>query len=138
MEKIEKNEVLIEFLRKMIPDYQILGEYKTSNSRVKQITVQEHTGEKIIFSSDIDPLFNYMQIVIFGNSIKEQKELANKIGSLIGRHEKIKIGKEHWQIIFKQFSNPELLEYQDIKRVGYTLTLKCIINKFYMEVENDK
>lgn len=135
---MKKNEVLIEYLRQMIPNYLILGEYKTSNSRSKQITVQEHTGEKIVFSGDIEPLFNYMQIVMFGDSIKEQKELSNKIGSLIGKHEQIKIGKEHWQIIFKQFSNPESLEYQDIRRVGYTMILKCIINKFYVEVENDK
>ncbi len=130
---MKKNEVLIEYLRHMIPDYLVVGEYKTSNSRSNQITVQEQNGEKIVFSGEIEPLFNYMQIVIFGNSIKDQKELADRIGSLIGRNEKIKIKKEYWQIIFKQFSNPETLEYLDIKRVGYSIVLKCIINKFYEE-----
>lgn len=130
---MEKNEVLIEYLRSFIKDYKILAEYKTSNSRVKCITVQEQPGEKIAFSGDIDPLFNYMQIVIFGDSIREQKELSNKLGNLIGKSEKIKIGKEHWQLIFKQFSNPEPIEFLDIKRVGYSLILKCIINKFYEE-----
>ena len=130
---MEKNEVLIEYLKSFIKDYKILAEYKTSNSRVKCITVQEQPGEKIAFSGDIDPLFNYMQIVIFGDSIREQKELSNKLGNLIGKSEKIKIGKEHWQLIFKQFSNPELIEFLDIKRVGYSLILKCIINKFYEE-----
>lgn len=134
MKVTKKNEVLIEFLKKLIKDYKIIGEYKTSNSRTKCITIQETSGEKIVFNADIDPLFNYMQIVIFGDSIREQKELSNELGNLIGKNEKIKIGKEHWQIIFKQFSNPEPLEYLDIKRVGYTMTLKCIINKFYEEV----
>lgn len=128
-----KNEVLIEYLKSFIEDYKILAEYKTSNSRVKCITVQEQPGEKIAFSGDIDSLFNYMQIVIFGDSIREQKELSNKLGSLIGKSEKIKIGKDHWQLIFKQFSNPEPIEFLDIKRVGYSLILKCIINKFYEE-----
>ncbi len=130
---MEKNEVLIEYLKSFIKDYKILAEYKTSNSRAKCITVQEQPGEKIAFSGDIDPLFNYMQIVIFGDSIREQKELSNKLGNLIGKSEKIKIGKEHWQLIFKQFSNPEPIEFLDIKRVGYSLILKCIINKFYEE-----
>lgn len=134
MKKTKKNEVLIEYLKNIIKDYKISAEYKTSNSRTKCITVQELAGEKIVFNADIDPLFNYMQIVIFGDSIREQKELSIKLESLIGRNEKIKIGKEHWQIIFKQFSNPEPLEYLDIKRIGYTMTLKCIINKFYVEV----
>lgn len=134
MKKTKKNEVLIEFLKTIIKDYKISAEYKTSNSRTKCITVQEMAGEKIVFNADIDPLFNYMQIVIFGDSIREQKELSIDLENLIGKNEKIKIGKEHWQIIFKQFSNPEPLEYLDIKRIGYTMTLKCIINKFYEEV----
>lgn len=134
MSNIKKNEVLIEYLKTIIKDYKILAEYKTSNSRTECITVQEVSGEKTVFNADIDPLFNYMQIVIFGDSIRKQKELSIELGNLIGKNEKIKIGKEHWQIIFKQFSNPEPLEYLDIKRVGYTMTLKCIINKFYVEV----
>ncbi len=134
---MEKNEVLIEYLRTIIKDYKILGEYKTSNLRIKCITVQEQAGEKTVFNSDIEPLFNYMQIVIFGDSIRELKEMSNKLGRLIGKSEKIKIGKEHWQLIFKQFSNPETVEYLDIKRVGYSVVLKCIINKFYEEEENE-
>lgn len=131
---MKKNEVLIEFLRQKISDYSILAEYKTANSRTKQITVQEQSGPKIVFNGNIDPLFNYMQIVIFGDSIKEQKELVDEIGLLIGKHEKIKIGREHWQLIFKQVSNAESIEYLDIKRVGYSVVMQCIINKYYEEV----
>ena len=131
---MKKNEVLIEFLRQKISDYSILAEYKTTNSRTKQITVQEQSGPKIVFNGNIDPLFNYMQIVIFGDSIKEQKELADEIGLLIGKHEKIKIDREHWQLIFKQVSNAESIEYLDIKRVGYSVVMQCIINKYYEEV----
>lgn len=134
---MRKNEVLIEYLRSKIPGYLIVGEYKTSNSRTKQITVQEQPGEKIVFNEDINYLFNYMQIVIFGDSIKEMKYLAEDIGNLIGKNEQIKIGKEHWQLIFKQFSNPETIEFLDIKRVGYSVTLKCIINKFFEEGKNE-
>lgn len=129
---MRKNEVLIEFLRTMIKDYLIVGEFKTSYAREKQITVQEHGGDKIVLN-EANPLFNYFQIVIFGDSIQEMKYLSEDIGCLIGKTKKIKIGKCYYQLIFKQFSNPEQMEYQDIKRVGYSMVLKCIINKFMEE-----
>ena len=37
--------------------------------------------------------------------------------------------KDKYQIIFKQYSNPQAIEYMDIRRVGYSATLQCIINK---------
>jgi hypothetical protein len=45
---------------------------------------------------------------------------------------------EKWQIIFQQYSNPQPIEYLDIRRIGYTATLKCIVNLVSRkEIENN-
>ena len=36
---------------------------------------------------------------------------------------------DNYQILFKQMSNPTNIFYEDIRRVGYTLTLQTIIEK---------
>lgn len=128
-----KNLVLISYLQDLFKDYKVKAEFSTNDEDKKVIVVQEQPGQKVVFYQDIDPLFNYFQIVVYGLSIRENYETATQIGSLIGKHVIIDYVNgnetEKWQIIFKQYSNPQAIEYMDIRRVGYTATLQCIINR---------
>lgn len=132
-----KNLVLIEYLKGIYTDFKFKAEYNTNNNdmkdEVKLIVVQEQPGEKVVFYGDIDPLFNYYEIVIFGKSIKEMKETAVSLGDLIGKHILVDYQNENntekWQIIFKQYSNPQPIEYMDIRRVGYSMIFQCIVNR---------
>ena len=128
-----KNLVLISYLQDLFKDYKVKGEFSTNDEDKKVIVVQEQPGQKVVFYEDIEPLFNYFQVVVYGLSIRENYETATQIGSLIGKHviRDYENGNEieKWQIIFKQYSNPQAIEYMDIRRVGYTATLQCIINR---------
>lgn len=123
-----KNLILIEYLQSLYPKWKVKAEYSTNDNDTNVIVVQEQTGEKIVFFGDCTPLFNYYSIQIFGKSIKECKEMSVEIGNLIGQSLTYESGTETWQFIFQQFSNPQAIEYEDIRRVGYTSTLKCIVN----------
>ena len=128
-----KNEVLISYLQSLFPTYQCKAEFSTNDDDKKVIVVQEQPGQKIVFYGDVDPLFNYFQITIGGLKMKDNYQVANQIGALIGQHVLYEYqngkNKETWQIIFKQYSNPQALEYLDIRRVDYIATLQCIINQ---------
>ena len=124
-----KNEVLISYLQSLFPEYLCKAEFSTNDDDKKVIVVQEQPGEKIVFFGDIDPLFNYFQITIGGLKMKDNYQVANQIGALIGKHVIYEYDKDKWQIIFKQYSNPQAIEYMDIRRVDYSATLQCIINK---------
>lgn len=124
-----KNEVLISYLQSLFPEYQCKAEFSTNDDDKKIIVVQEQPGQKIVFYGDIDPLFNYYQITIGGLKMKENYITANTIGDLIGKHILYDYKGDKWQIIFKQYSNPQALEYMDIRRVDYIATLQCIIGQ---------
>ena len=124
-----KEEVLINYLQSIFKDYKLKAEYSTNDDDLKIIVVQEQPGQKVVFFGDIDPLFNYYEVQIYGKSIRENKETANQIGDLIGKHIIHEYDNDKYQIIFKQYSNPQAIEYMDIRRVGYTATLQCIINQ---------
>lgn len=124
-----KEEVLINYLQSIFKDYALKAEYSTNDDDLKIIVVQEQPGQKVVFFGDIDSLFNYYEVQIYGKSIRENKETANQIGNLIGKHIIHEYDKNKYQIIFKQYSNPQAIEYMDIRRVGYTATLQCIINQ---------
>jgi hypothetical protein len=124
-----KNLVLLTYLQSLIPDYKFKAEYSTNDNDIKVIIVQEVTGEKQVFYGDIDPLYNYFNIQIFGESIKDQKDTSVILGNLIGKSIVTTYGDEKWHISFKQFTNPQTIAYEDIRRVGYTLTLQTIIEK---------
>lgn len=136
MDILKKNLVLIDYLQNEYKDFKVKAEFSTNDDDEKVIVVQEQPGNQIVFFGDIDPLFNYYEIVIYGKSIREEKNTATLIGSLIGKHilyeyqpkDKSK-PKETWQIIFKQYSNPQAIEYMDIRRVGYSMIFQCIVNK---------
>ena len=124
-----KNLVLISYLQGLFKDYQVKAEFSTNDDDKKVIVVQEQPGEKVVFFGDVKPLYNYFQINIYGLKIRDNYETANSIGDLIGKHVIYDYNNGKWQIIFKQYSNPQAIEYMDIRRVGYTATLKCIINQ---------
>ncbi len=124
-----KNEVLISYLQSLFTNYIVKAEFSTNDNDKKVIVVQEQPGQKIVFFGDIDPLFNYFQVIVYGLTMKENYTTANEIGSLIGKHVIYTYNNHKWQIIFKQYSNPQAIEYLDIRRVGYTATLQVIISQ---------
>lgn len=132
-----KNLVLITYLDSIIDGYKVKAEYSTNDNDVNVIVVQEESGEKVVFFDTDNPLFNYYTINIYGDNIKEEKETSVVIGQLIGQSvlvdfetivNKQKVTQK-WQIIFMQMANPRTIEYMDIRRVAYTTTLKCIVNR---------
>ena len=128
-----KNLVLISYLQSIFNDYIVKAEFSTNDDDKKVIVCQEQPGQKIVFFGDIDPLFSYFQVNVYGLTMKDNYETANAIGQLIGKHVLYEYqngkNKETWQIIFKQYSNPQAIEYMDIRRIGYTATLQCVINR---------
>jgi hypothetical protein len=129
MDVNDKNLVLISYLQSLFEDYKVKAEFSTNDKDKRVITVQEQPGQKVVFFGDITPMFNYYQITNFGMSIRENKNVANQIGELIGKHVIVDYNDHKWQIIFKQYSNPQAIEYMDIRRIGYSATMQCIVNQ---------
>ena len=131
-----KNKVVIDFIRSIIDNYTVRAEYSTSDKEKNIIVLQEESGQKVVFY-DANPLYNYYNVDIFGTSIQSAKDVSVEIGNLIGNNiyfdweitkdKKKEIQK--WQIMIKQFSNPRTIEWSDIRRVSYTMTLQCIVNR---------
>ena len=128
-----KNLVLIDFIRSLTNDFVVRAEYSTFDKDKKVIVVQEESGSKVVFF-EANPIYNYYNVDIFGTNIQESKDLSVDIGNLIGNNiyfnwtnKEKEIQK--WQILIKQFSNPQTLYWDDIRRVSYTMTLQCIINR---------
>ena len=136
------NEVLIAYLNTFITGFKIKAEYSTDDSDTKVIVVQQTDGDKVVFFGDCRPLFDYFSINIFGTSIQEEKETADLIGNLIGQTAGMQftVGNtvETWRLMFKQVINPHSIDYQDIRRLGYNLTLQSIITKVYEEEVNNE
>ena len=141
-----KQLVFIDYIQELVNNYtsenwRVKAEYSTNDNDKRVITIQEQTGEKIVFYGDITPLYNYYMLDIYGLSIQECKNISLMFGNLIGKS--IYIDKEYtdnnntyrekWQIIFEQYVNPQAIEYMDIRRVGYNATMKCIVNKVYQK-----
>ena len=133
-----KNLVLITYLDSIIDGYKVKAEYSTNDDDLKVIVVQEESGEKVVFYDNNNPLFNYYTVNIYGDNIKEEKETSVVIGQLIGnsvlldyevKGENNEKETQTWQIIFMQMANPRTIQYMDIRRVAYTTTLKCIVNR---------
>lgn len=132
-----KNLVLISYLDSIISGYKLKAEYSTNDNDTKVIVCKETSGDKTVFYGDITPLFNYYEVQIFGDSIQDAKDTSVTIGNLIGQSVLVdysittKSGtvKQTWQIMFQQFANPRTIEFMDIRRVAYTMTLKCVVNR---------
>lgn len=123
-----KNLVVIDFLRSIVDDFIIRAEYNTYDKDKNVIVVQEESGEKVVFY-DANPIYNYYNVDIFGTNIQQSKNVSVDIGSLIGNNIYFDWKDQKWQIMIKQFSNPRTLEWSDIRRVSYTMTLQCIVNR---------
>ena len=124
-----KNLVLISYLQDIFKDYKVKAEFSTNDEDKRVIIVKEQPGIKEVFYGDITPLYNYYEVDIWGLSIRENKNAATQIGELIGKHILVDYDKSKWQIIFKQYSNPQAIEYAEIRRVGYVATLQCVVNQ---------
>lgn len=124
-----KNLVLIQYLNSIINGFKVKAEFSTNDKDVKVIVVQETSGQKIVFYDNDNPLYNYFNVEIFGDSIEEEYKTSAKIGDLIGKDIYIDFQSQKWQLIIKQYTNPRTIQYYDIRRVSYTMTLQCIINR---------
>ena len=123
-----KNLVLIDYLRSIINGYKIKAEYSTNDKDIQVIVVQETSGQKIVLW-ETDPLYNYYDVNIYGDNIQNAKNVSVEIGNLIGNNIYFEWNDQQWQIMIKQFSNPRTIAYEDIRRVSYTMTLQCIVNR---------
>lgn len=131
-----KNIVLCSYLDSIINGFKVKAEYKTNNNDDKVIVVQETSGTKEIFY-EANPIYNYYIVDIFGDNIQEAKNISVDIGNLIGNNIYYDYVVEHghnqetqkWQILIKQFANPRTIEYKDIRRVSYTMTMQTIVNR---------
>lgn len=123
-----KNLVLIDYLKTIIDGYRIKAEYSTNDDDVQVIVVTETSGPKVVLW-ETNPVYNYYDINIYGDNIKNAKETSVDIGNLIGQNIYFEWNEQKWQIMFKQFANPRTIMYEDIRRVAYTSTLQCIVNR---------
>lgn len=123
-----KNKVLIDYLRSIINNFVIRAEYSTNDNDKNVIVVQEESGNKVILW-DTNPIYNYYNVDIFGTNIQVSKDASVEIANLIGNNIYFNWKDQRWQIMIKQFSNPRTLEWSDIRRVSYTMTLQCIVNR---------
>lgn len=132
-----KNKVIIDYLRSITNNFIVRAEYSTNDEDKNVIVVQEESGPKIVFY-DAESIYNYYNVDIFGDNIQTCKNLSVDIGNLIGNNiyfnwtitnENKEKETQKWQILIKQFNNPRTLEWSDIRRVSYTMTLQCIINR---------
>lgn len=124
-----KNLVLIDYLRSIIDGYKIKAEYSTNaDNDIQVIVVQETSGQKIVLW-ETNPLYNYYDVNIYGDNIQNAKNVSVEIGNLIGNNIYFEWNDQQWQIMIKQFSNPRTIAYEDIRRVSYTMTLQCIVNR---------
>lgn len=129
---VDKNLIIIRYLKDLFPEYLIKSEISTNDEDNKVIVVQIATGNRDILYDGY--IYDNFTIEIFGTSIRENKQTAYEIGLLPGNNIIYEYNGDKYQILFKQMSNPTNIMYQDIRRIGYTLTLQTIINK--MKGEN--
>ena len=127
-----KNLVLCDYLDSIITGFKVKAEYSTNDNDIKVVVVQETSGEKVILWQ-ASPLYNYYNVDIYGDNIKEAKDISVEIGNLIGQNIYFDYTYEKetqkWQIMIKQFANPRTIFYDDIRRVAYSMTLQCIVNR---------
>jgi len=125
--KIDKNLILIRYLRELFPEYLIKSEYSTNDSDKSVMVVQMSTGPREILYEGY--IYDTFTIEIFGTSIRENKQTAYEIGLLPGNNVTFEYNGKKYQLLFEQMSNPTSVFYEDIRRVGYTLTLQTIIEE---------
>lgn len=128
---IDKNLVLINYLKEAdlgLSNFKIKSEYSLDDKDINVVVVQMSDGEKEVLFDNLK-IGDYFLIQIFGQSIREEKAISVALNELIGSNVVTKYNNKNYQILFMQFSNAQTIMYEDIQRVGYTLTLKTIINE---------
>lgn len=128
-ENIDKNLILITYLGTLnnLKDYLIKSEYSTNDNDISVIVVQMASGTKEIMYEGY--LYDYFTIQVFGKSIREQKQTAYELGLLAGENITFNYNGRIYQLLFKELSNPTNIYYEDIRRVGYTMTLQVVIKE---------
>lgn len=130
---IDKNLIVIEYLNQNksalgLNNFKIKSEYSLDDKDIEVVVVQMQDGEKeVLFCNN--KMNDYFLIQVFGQSIRNEKAIAVGLNDLIGNNIVVKYKDKNYQILFMQFSNAQTIMYEDIQRVGYTLTLKTIINE---------
>ena len=124
---IDKNLILIRYLKELFPEYLIKSEYSTNDDDKSVMVVQMSTGPREILYEGY--IYDTFTIEIFGTSIRENKQTAYEIGLLPGNNIMFEYNGKNYQILFQQMSNPTSVFYEDIRRVGYSLTLQTIIEE---------
>lgn len=130
---IDKNLVLINYLKENAKDlgltnFKIKSEYSLDDKNINVLVVQMQDGDKQVLY-DNQKLYDYFLIEIFGQSIREEKTISVALNDLIGSNVVTTYNNKKYQILFMQFSNAQTIMYEDIQRVGYTLTLRTILNE---------
>lgn len=128
---IDKNLVLINYLKEAnlgLTNFKIKSEYSLDDKDINVVVVQMQEGEKEVLYCN-NKINDYFLIQIFGQSIREEKAISVALNDLIGSNIITNYNNKNYQILFMQFSNAQTIMYEDIQRVGYTLTLKTIINE---------
>lgn len=128
-ENIDKNLIIITFLNTLnnLKSYLIKSEYSTNDNDISVIVVQMASGTKEIMYEGY--LYDYFTIQVFGKSIREQKQTAYELGLLAGENITFNYNGRIYQLLFKELSNPTNVFYEDIRRVGYTMTLQVVIKE---------
>lgn len=128
-ENIDKNLILITYLNTLnkLKGYLIKSEYSTNDNDISVIVVQMASGTKEIMYEGY--LYDYFTIQVFGKSIREQKQTAYELGLLAGENITFNYNGRIYQLLFKELSNPTNIFYEDIRRVGYTMTLQVVIKE---------
>lgn len=133
-DKKNRNKVFIEYIKSLVNGYKIKAEFSTNDKDKNVIVVQQTSGNRIVFFDNDNPMYTYFNIYIFNDSIQKAYEDAIELGELIGHNDIIDFNEEHydtqkWQVKIKQYSNPRPIEYYDIRKVAYTMTFQCIVNR---------
>lgn len=128
-DNIDKNLILITYLNTLnkLKSYLIKSEYSTNDNDISVIVVQMASGTKEIMYEGY--LYDYFTIQVFGKSIREQKQTAYELGLLAGENITFNYNGKDYQLLFKELSNPTNVFYEDIRRVGYTMTLQVVIKE---------
>lgn len=128
-ENIDKNLIVISYLNTLnkLKSYLIKSEYSTNDNDISVIVVQMASGTKEIMYEGY--LYDYFTIQVFGKSIREQKQTAYELGLLAGENITFNYNGRIYQLLFKELSNPTNIYYEDIRRVGYTMTLQVVIKE---------
>ena len=121
------SEVFTNYIKSLALGPTVCAEYNTNDTNEEVIVCTEQQGQKIVFYGDCAPLFNYFTVSIFSNSIQTAKTYAAQLNDLIGQNILFVYGGTTYHIMFIQFSNAQTVQYMDIQRVAYELTLKTII-----------